>query len=169
MGYSVFMQSGGSVGTPVTSALRFRIDYNGNVGLGVATPSYPVHSATGAYLSGGGVWTDASSRDYKENIGELTSEQALAALRELTPVTYNYKADAGERHVGFIAEDVPELVASVDRKGISPMDIVAVLTKAVQEQQRVILEQEKAITELRDEVRGLKSGIREQAATLTSA
>jgi hypothetical protein len=35
--------------------------------------------------------------------------------------------------VGFIAEDVPELVATKDRKGLSPMDIVAVLTKVVQD------------------------------------
>jgi hypothetical protein len=35
--------------------------------------------------------------------------------------------------VGFIAEDVPDLVSTKDRKGLSPMDIVAVLTKVVQE------------------------------------
>ena len=37
--------------------------------------------------------------------------------------------------MGFIAEDVPDLVATKDRKGLSPMDIVAVLTKVLQEQQ----------------------------------
>jgi hypothetical protein len=40
--------------------------------------------------------------------------------------------------LGFIAEDVPDLVATADRKGLSSMDIVAVLTKVVQEQQRTI-------------------------------
>jgi len=42
--------------------------------------------------------------------------------------------------VGFATQtwDVPDLVATSDRKGLSPMDIVAVLTKVVQEQQRVI-------------------------------
>jgi len=33
---------------------------------------------------------------------------------------------------------VPNLVATKDRKGISPMDIVAVLTKVVQSQQKEI-------------------------------
>ena len=42
------------------------------------------------------------------------------------------------QHVGFIAEDVPELVATADRKGMSPMDVVAVLTKVVQEQHKII-------------------------------
>ncbi len=40
--------------------------------------------------------------------------------------------------MGFIAEDVPELVATSDRQGLSAMDIVAVLTKVVQEQQQKI-------------------------------
>ena len=43
-----------------------------------------------------------------------------------------------DRHVGFIAEDVPELVATPDRKSLAPMDIVAVLTKVLQDQQATI-------------------------------
>jgi hypothetical protein len=92
----------------------------------------------GASLTLGGVWTDASSRELKENIQGLSAEEARAALLSLAPVKYNYKADGTEKHVGFIAEDVPSLVASKDRKGLSPMDIVAVLTKTVQEQQKTI-------------------------------
>ena len=92
----------------------------------------------GASLTAGGVWTDSSSRELKENIQGLSAEEARAALLDLAPVKYNYKADQNEKHVGFIAEDVPALVASGDRKGLSPMDIVAVLTKTVQEQQKTI-------------------------------
>ncbi len=40
-----------------------------------------------------------------------------------------------KRCVGFIAEDVPELVADVTRQRLSVMDIVGVLTKVVQSQQ----------------------------------
>lgn len=56
------------------------------------------------------------------------------------PVRYAYVVDPAERHVGFIAEDVPDRVATRDRKTLSPMDIVAVLARAVQEQQRTIAE-----------------------------
>jgi sulfur relay (sulfurtransferase) DsrF/TusC family protein len=63
----------------------------------------------------------------------------MVALQGLDAVTFTYKADATkEQHVGFIAEDVPELVAKANRKAVSPMDVVAVLTKVVQEQQRTI-------------------------------
>jgi hypothetical protein len=68
----------------------------------------------------------------------LNTEKAVAALKDLNPVQYNYKADQSEKHVGFIAEDVPELVASSDRKGMSPMDVTALLTKVVQHQQNII-------------------------------
>ena len=89
--------------------------------------------SNGASCTAGGVWTNASSRELKENIEDLSAAEAEEALRELVPVKYSYKADAEERHVGFIAEDVPELVASKDRKTMSPMNVVGVLTKVVQE------------------------------------
>ena len=115
---------------------------NGYVGIGIKVPGYPLHLQSGAHVTAGGVWTDASSRAYKENIRELTTADAQTALNGLTPVQFNYKADRAEGYVGFIAEDVPELVATHDRKGLSPMDIVAVLTKVVQQQEEKIAELE---------------------------
>jgi hypothetical protein len=112
--------------------------------------------ANGASCTAGGVWTDASSRELKENIEDLSVAEAEEALRELVPVKYNYKADKEERHVGFIAEDVPELVASKDRKTMSPMNVVGVLTRMVQEQQNAILEQQKTIADLKEKVEELR-------------
>lgn len=117
---------------------RVIFDNDGNVGIGMTSPNNPLHMASGAHVTAGGVWTDASSRQYKENIRDLTVEEAMTALRELQPSRFNYKVDKEEEHVGFIAEDVPELLANKDRNGLSPMDIVAVLTKVVQEQQKRI-------------------------------
>jgi hypothetical protein len=101
--------------------------------------------ASGAYVSAGGVWTNSSSRAKKENIETLTLEQALAALADLEPVQFNYRSDDSEDHLGFIAEDVPALVATSDRASLSPMDIVAVLTKVIQAQQGRIDELERRI------------------------
>jgi hypothetical protein len=102
----------------------------------------------GATCSAVGVWTNASSRDLKENIQSLSTNEAVEALESLDPVKYNYKADQEDKYVGFIAEDAPELVASKDRKGMSSMDVVAVLTKVVQEQQKMVEDQQKVVAEL---------------------
>ncbi len=125
---------------------------SGNVGFGTNAPSYPLHMSSGAYCSAGGTWTNASSRELKENIQSLSTEEALKAINNLNPVKFNYKADKEEKHVGFIAEDAPELVATKDKKGMSPMDVVAVLTKIVQEQQKSIQEQQESISQLKAKI-----------------
>ena len=88
-------------------------------------------------LSITGALTQGSSRTLKENISELSGKEALKTLADLNPVKFIYKADTDKvNHVGFIAEDVPDLVATIDRKGLSAMDIVGVLTKAVKNSRR---------------------------------
>ncbi|HLP44762.1 MAG TPA: tail fiber domain-containing protein, partial [Candidatus Kapabacteria bacterium] len=136
---------------------------NGYLGVGRQAPSYPLHMASGAYCSVGGTWTNASSRALKENIENLSIGEAVETLTRLNPVKYNYKIDKADKHVGFIAEDVPDLVATTDRKGLSPMDITAVLTKVVQElklenqkQQDLIQEQQKIISDLQERMAKLE-------------
>ena len=146
--------------TPTTQSgtPRITIKNNGYVGIGTQIPSYPLEMAGGAY-SNGASWIDGSSRGYKEEIEALTIQEALEAIKDLNPVKYAYKSNRTEKRVGFIAEDVPELVATKDRKGLSSMDIVAVLTKVVQEQQSAMREQQKIVQELKAENEGLKKDI----------
>ncbi|HCN08923.1 MAG TPA: hypothetical protein DIT01_13405 [Lentisphaeria bacterium] len=94
--------------------------------------------SSGASCTSGGTWTNASSRDLKDDIMPLALDDALNTLSGLDAVTFRYKVAQDEQCVGFIAEDVPELVATNGRKGLAPMDIVAVLTKVVQQQQQDI-------------------------------
>ncbi|MBV9070481.1 MAG: tail fiber domain-containing protein [Acidobacteria bacterium] len=123
--------------TTGTTALAF--DSSARLGLGgVTSPSSPIQHQNGATLSAGGVWTNASSRALKQDIRDLDTKDALSVLKDIQPVTYSYKIDPTEHHVGFIAEDVPDLVATKDRKGLSAMDVVAVLTSVVKEQQKTI-------------------------------
>jgi len=104
--------------------------------------------ASNATCTAGGTWTNSSSITLKENIQALSTQEAVETLKNLNPVKYNYKVDKEERHVGFIAEDVPDLVASKDRKGMSPMDVTAVLTQVVKEQQKTIEELKQRIADL---------------------
>jgi len=113
------------------------LDASGRIGLGVSSPLYQIHHSSGARLDVGN-WINASSREVKQDIRDLDAGAAMSAVKALQPVTFAYKANPAETNVGFIAEDVPDLVATSDRKGLSAMDITAVLTKVVQEQQRTI-------------------------------
>ncbi|MBI4376556.1 MAG: tail fiber domain-containing protein [Elusimicrobia bacterium] len=108
------------------------------IGQSTVTSGRFIDTSTGGYLTTGGVWQSTSTRESKKDIRPLEIDQAVEALMALNPIKYCCKADEKEKHVGFIAEDVPELVASRDRKGLSPMDIVGVLTKVVQAQQTKI-------------------------------
>ncbi|MFY9822079.1 MAG: tail fiber domain-containing protein [Thermoanaerobaculia bacterium] len=122
----------------LNSVERLRFPVSGNV----------ITAANGAFLSSGGTWTNASSRELKKDIVDLNGAEALQAVEKLNPVKFQYKAEPDQQHVGFIAEDVPDLVAMRDRKSLSPMDVVAVLTKVVQEQQKTIEKLNARLTEL---------------------
>ncbi len=122
------------------------------MGIGTQSLSFPLEMAGGAYTNGSS-WIDGSSKEYKENIKGLKVEDAIETLQGFNPVTFNYRVSPEENHVGFVAEEVPELVSTKDQKGLSPMDIVAVLTKVVQEQQ-------KTISTLREELNELKGKVR---------
>jgi hypothetical protein len=132
---------------------RVRIDASGNIGINTTTLNYPLTVGTGgtngngAYLTAGGTWTNGSSREFKKDVSKLSTDDALSALAGLDPVRFRYILEPDEEYVGFIAEDVPELVATSSRKHLSPMDIVAVLTKVVQEQQQAITEQQQLVEE----------------------
>lgn len=107
-------------------------------------------NGNGAHLTAGGVWTIGSSRAFKHDVEELSADAARTALAGLKPVSYTYNNEPEEKYVGFIAEEVPELVAqtSTGRHYLSPMDIVATLTKVVQEQQKTIDELAAKVQEL---------------------
>lgn len=140
----------GIIGTKSNHDLYFNANNTGRMSL-KTTGRLEMQVGGGYYDQSNGDWINGSSRQYKEDIQSLSAKDAIDTVEQLEPVTFKFKiAEKGDRQVGFIAEDVPELVAKKDRKGLSPMDIVAVLTKVVQEQQKTIKQLQKDIKELKD-------------------
>ena len=92
-----------------------------------------------------GNWT-GSTREIKNNICDFTAQEAIEILADLNPIKFSYRSDEKNKlHAGFIAEEVPDIIASPDKKMISEIDIVAVLTKVVQKQQEKIADLSKKI------------------------
>jgi len=120
----------------------------GNIGVGINAPTEKLHVVGNAVISGN--LELGSSRTIKHAIENLDIGQAMAALLDLEPVKYRYNHSPDEQTIGFIAEDVPDLVASTGRKSLKPMDIVAVLTKVVQAQQATIDELSRKVEQLAD-------------------
>jgi hypothetical protein len=124
---------------------------NNCVGIGTATLACSLQMGSGAWCSVGGARTNASGRAHKREIQDLSSEEAEAVPSNLAPVQFAYEAAPAARHVGFIAEDVPALVATPDRKGSSTMDVVAVVTKVIQEPQKTIAKLKTEVAELKQQ------------------
>ena len=101
-----------------------------------------------------------SDRDTKDNIERI--EDALTQLRQLKPVTFNYKPEystSPERlHYGFIAQEYKEVMPdatyfdeSVQKYCIDPVELIGLLVRSVQQlEERVqYLEATKALAEVK--------------------
>ena len=121
-GYFYGRKSDGILGTGVAGHFEGKVEIQGSL-----------------YVNGQQV--TGSSRTIKKDIANISNEEALEALESLRPVRFKYIEDVSDDEtLGFIAEDVPDLVTTNNHKGINPMDIIAVLTKVVQQQQKEIEE-----------------------------
>lgn len=112
--------------------------------------------AHNARLTTGGQWIPGSSRSFKENIRDLSSQEALTAFDSLKPVTFNYKNTPQDAQIGFIAEDVPELVSTPDHKTLTRTPLLSILTKIIQDQDRILEEQNREIEILKRRVQNLQ-------------
>ena len=144
---------------------RMRISQNGNIGIGITDPLYPLHFASGAFVDTNGNWTPPSDARLKTNI--VATTYGLKEVMALRPVHYNMKR-GGAAQVGFIAQEVrkvvPEVVSGIEGDilygetlGLSYGNLVPVLTKAIQEQQSQIEALKAENKAYRAFVQGIKS------------
>jgi hypothetical protein len=138
------------------------------VGIGNDSPSHLLDVGTSGAYCDGGAWVNGSSIAYKENIEPVNLLEAQNTLKNLEPIKYNYKENKEEEFLGFIAEEVPELVAMKDRKGLHTMDVVTVLTKIVQDQQDKFEEQSEMIEEQKEFIEKQKKKDKEQNVLIES-
>jgi hypothetical protein len=101
----------------------------------------------------------SSSARYKQDIQTMTADMGIETIMALRPVTYYYKDGNPRQQVGFIAEEMdnvlPELVVYDDEgrpNAINYEYLVANLTKGIQQQQS-------QINQIRVDMNELRQGI----------
>jgi hypothetical protein len=137
-------------------------------GFGFNTNSIPagrlINTSTGAHLTTGGVWTNASSRAFKEGFRAVDPLDVLNRLLALPITTWQYIGSSEGLHLGPVAEDFKaafglagdgESIATVDADGVAMAAIQGLNAK---------LEAENAA--LRAESAALRAGQERLAAEL---
>ena len=141
------------------TAIGYGARANGNnasaIGNGAVAAANTIRLGNTAVTSIGGqvAWTAASDSRIKKNI--VNSTYGLATVLKLRPVEYNLTSN-DLKQVGFIAQEVQKLVPEVvtgkegdlskgEILGLTYSNLVPVLTKAIQEQQKQIEEQNSKI------------------------
>ena len=99
---------------------------------------------------GAGCWAVSSDKSLKINISNLN--YGLKDVLNLTPVRYNWKNN-NLSDLGFIAQDmqkiIPEIVSGGEgNMAVSYGALTPILTKAMQEQQEIIIKQNNTINKM---------------------
>ena len=119
--------------------------------------AYPETSTGGAYINTSGQFTNGSDRKFKQNIVDLS--YGLAEVLQLRPVQYQYIKAPDRTNYGFIAQEVVDLLPDVvehddenDGLCLSYTEIIAVLTKAIQEQNAMIVELQNTVKQIQSQL-----------------
>ncbi len=107
-------------------------------GVGVLTPTHPIEHSSGAHLTAGGVWTNASDVGLKENFQPVDGIELLEKIAELPISQWNYKTESCEvKHIGPTAQDFSKTFGvGSDGKSISTIDPSGIALAAIKELNR---------------------------------
>lgn len=124
-----------------------------------------ISTSTGAMLTTGGVWQNASSRALKDNFAPVDAREILRKVLSLRIQTWNYKAeDAAIRHIGPFSQDFKKTFdyGSSD-EGIGTVDADGVALAAIQGLNEKFDERTLSLQKEND---ALKEWLRQQQTTI---
>lgn len=92
-----------------------------------------INTSTGAHLTTGGTWSNASSRALKTGFVDVDAADVLSRVLQLGISTWSYRVSHEGRHMGPIAEDFHALFGlGGDDASISTVDASGVALAAIQ-------------------------------------
>ncbi len=87
-------------------------------------------------LAAAAILVALSSREYKDDIKAYDPSKALDTVEGLDLVQFTYKEGIDAlpgTHIGLIAEDAPDIIATEDHKALNAYNMIGILLGAVQE------------------------------------
>jgi len=149
----------------IENAGAIQVDFGGNgvgfvserFGVGVLSPTYPIEHSSGAHLTPGGVWTNASDANLKENFQPVDGEEILDKIDQLKISQWNYKNESDEvTHIGPTAQDFKATFGVGENdKSISTIDPSGIALVAVKELRKENQELKSQVAELKKMVEEL--------------
>lgn len=151
-----------NLGFVTNNATKMTITAAGNVGIGNTAPTSQLVITSGATSSsvnaGATAFTVTSSREFKENIQPVKSNDILKKIEAVPVVTYDFKGDGPKDRLGLIAEDFYTVLGRGDDKHINGQDVEMALWLAVQQ----LTAQNKQLT---DRINSLEKQLTSQPTT----
>jgi hypothetical protein len=129
-----------------------------------------IDTSTGAHLTLGGVWTNDSDREAKENFAPVDGQAVLARLADVPIQTWNYKAeDPAVRRMGPTAQDFYTAFGlGEDERHISTIDADGVALAAIQGLYEQVQEQAARIQALEAENATMQQVLEEMSVRLAA-
>ena len=151
---------------PVASTAdhQFVVRAGGGVWLGAGStvdlpPGVFLGTSTGAHLSAGGTWTNASDAALKRDFQPVDGAAVLAAVARLPITSWRYRAE-DSRHLGPTAQDFRAAFGlGADARSIATVDADGVALAAIQELERRTRQVEaltREVRELREQMNALR-------------
>ena len=113
-----------------------------------------INTSTGAHLTSGGTWTNASSRALKTDFADIDPVEVLGKVLALPIQSWRYVNSESIRHLGPIAEDFyASFGLGSDAESISTVDAAGVALAAIQGLYQKLISEN---AQLRDELAVLK-------------
>jgi hypothetical protein len=157
-----------------TAANQFIVRASGGLWFGTNSfPSIPagqfISTSTGAFLSSGGVWTNASDAALKENFTAIDPLAILQGVVDMPITRWNYIAEGDTLHIGPTAQDFyAAFGVGQDDVTIGTIDADGVALAAIQGLYQLVEQKDTEIAALQQDNDDLRGQLEDIEARLTA-